>query len=297
MARGILRLFILQFLALFVIGCSLPGRGVESAGTTLTVAVLDVGQALAVAAVTADGHALLYDAGNSREDAKQVILPFLRSHGVDRLDYLVLSHPDQDHVGGMPAVLEGIAVNTYVDPVLPSTNRAYAETLRLVRDFGVQPLRAERGLVLELGAQVRVRILWPESPLIVDADGEISDNDNCVVLMLEHGAVRMLLPGDLETRGEAALVERDREALRAAILVAGHHGSRTSSSELFLAAVQPEVAIISVGRNNAYGHPHEAALQRLRAAGARIYRTDVDGTIVVTSDGKRYTVKTQRERS
>nr|WP_286207104.1 ComEC/Rec2 family competence protein [Thermomicrobium sp. CFH 73360] len=263
----------------------------------MTVAVLDVGQALAVTAVTADGHALLYDAGNSREDAEQVILPFLRSHGVDRLDYLVLSHPDQDHVGGMPAVLEGIAVNTYVDPVLPSTNRTYAETLRLVRDLGIQPLRAERGQVLELGAQVRVRILWPESPLIVDADGEISDNDNCVVLMVEHGAVRILLPGDLEARGEAALVERDREALRAAILVAGHHGSRTSSSELFLAVVQPEVAIISVGRDNAYGHPHAAVLQRLRAAGARIYRTDVDGTVVVTTDGERYTVKTQRERS
>lgn len=296
LVRGILRLFTIQLLALLVIACSLPGRGAVSSGTTLTVAVLDVGQALAVAAVTADGHALLYDAGNSREDATQVILPFFRSHRIDRLDYLVLSHPDQDHVGGMPAVLEGISVSTYVDPVLPSTNRAYGETLRLVRDLRIRPLRAERGLVLELGAHVRAKILWPERPFILNADGEVSDNDNCVVLLLEHGAVRMLLPGDLETRGEAALVAREAEQLRAAILVVGHHGSRTSSSELFLSAVQPEVAIISVGKNNAYGHPHEATVRRLRAAGARIYRTDVHGTVVVTSDGERYTLNTQGER-
>jgi len=275
-----------------LVACTFPASEAQRSPTTVTVAVFAVGQALAVGIVTPDGHALLYDAGNSREDAEQVILPFFRSRGIERLDYLVLSHPDQDHVGGMPAVLSGITVERYVDPVLPSTNRSYLETLRLVRERGVQPIRAERGRTLQLGEAVRARVLWPERPFLLDTSGEVSDNDNCVVLLVEHGDVRILLPGDLERRGEEALLAREGAGMRAQILVVGHHGSRTSTSEPFLAAVQPAVAVISVGRDNPYGHPHPEVLQRLRTYGVRVYRTDSDGTVLIDSDGTRWTVET-----
>ncbi|MDW7982484.1 MAG: ComEC/Rec2 family competence protein [Thermomicrobium sp.] len=281
-------LALLSLGAVAAIGCRLPET--STGRHELTVAVLDVGQALAVAVVTSDGHALLYDAGNSREDAEQVILPFLRRRGFERLDVVVLSHPDQDHVGGMPAVLESVEVDLYVDPVLPSTNRSYMETLRLVRDRKIRAVRAEPGRVLELGTAVRVHVLWPARPLLSDPQGEISDNDNSVVLLVEHGAVRVLLPGDLEDRGETALLAREGAGLRASVLVVGHHGSRTSSSEPFLRAVQPAVAIVSAGRDNPYGHPHRETLQRLRRVGAHIYRTDVDGTVVVRSDGQQFQV-------
>ncbi len=260
------------------------------------VVVFDIGQGLAVGVVTPDGHALLYDAGNSRQDVEQVIVPFFRSLGIERLDYLVLSHPDQDHVGGMPAVLDAMAVARFVDPVLPTTNRSYLETLRRVRELGIPAQRAERGSVLSLGNSVQAHILWPERPFLSESDGTVSDNENSVVLLIEHGDVRVLVPGDLERRGEAVLVQRDGERLRAHILVAGHHGSRTSSSEAFLRVVQPEVVLISVGRSNPYGHPHPEVLQRLREIGADVYRTDSDGTIVVESSGSSWTIVPRRER-
>ncbi|MCX7622153.1 MAG: ComEC/Rec2 family competence protein [Thermomicrobium sp.] len=286
----------LLLLAAATAACAVPGTGRPPADAA-TLAVFDVGQALAVGLVTPDGHALLYDAGNSREDAEAVILPFFRAHGIARLDYLVLSHPDQDHVGGMPAILEAIDVGTFVDPVLPSTNRAYLETLRLVRARRIAAVRAERGRTLALGAAVRATVLWPERPFLTEPDGTISDNDNSVVLRIEHGAVRILVPGDLEARGEVALVAREDGALRAAILVVGHHGSRTSSSEAFLEAVRPAVAIVSAGRNNPYGHPHPETLQRFRTFGAQVYRTDVDGTILVRSDGTSWVLVTGQGRS
>jgi competence protein ComEC len=125
----------------------------------------------------------------------------------------------------------------------------------------------------------------------------VSDNDNCVVLLVEYGAIRILLPGDLEERGEAELVTRDGEGLHADILVVGHHGSRTSSSEPFLAVVRPAVALISVGAGNPYGHPHRVTLDRLRRAGAQTYRTDLDGSILVVTDGKQYKIRTERTPS
>lgn len=196
----------------------------------------------------------------------------------------------------MPAVIAGIAVASFVDPVLPTTNRTYLETLRLVRERGIRAMRAERGRILQLGEQVSVRILWPERPFLVDTAGEASDNDNSVVLLVEHGGVHFLLPGDLEERGEEALLEQEgADGLHAQILVVGHHGSRTSSSEPFLRAVRPAVAIISAGRDNPYGHPHPEVLQRLRAVGADVYRTDREGTVLVHSDGRRWTVEIERE--
>ncbi|MBO9306457.1 ComEC/Rec2 family competence protein [Thermomicrobium sp.] len=291
------RIMLLLLLLGILTGCLPVGRSPAGPTSEMTLAVLDVGQGLAVAIVTPDGHALVYDAGNSRHDTERVIIPFLRARGIERLDYAVLSHPDQDHVGGMPALLANFPVAAYVDPVLPSTNRAYAETLRLVAEKGIRPIRAERGLVLPLGEQVTARVLWPERPFLRAPDGTVSDNDNCVVLLVEYGAIRILLPGDLEERGEAELITRDGEGLHADILVVGHHGSRTSSSEPFLAAVRPAVALISVGAGNPYGHPHRVTLDRLRRAGAQIYRTDRDGSVLVVTDGKQYEIRTERTRS
>lgn len=283
---------ILVLLILFP-ACSGIGR-LSPSPPELTVAVLDVGQGLAVAVITDEKQALLYDAGNSRDDAERVILPFLREHGVQQLDYLVLSHPDQDHIGGMSAVLQGIWVRTFVDPVLPTTNRAYAEVLRLVGEQRSRPLRAVRGTTFQIGTRVQARILWPKRPFLRNTSGEIADNDNSVVLLIEHPSVRIVLPGDLEFHGEEALVQREAGSLPADILVVGHHGSRTSTSMTFLSAVRPAVAVISVGAGNRYGHPHDETIQRLFAIGAQVFRTDVDGTVIVTVRKGYYTVKSER---
>ena len=265
-----------------------PGTGMPAGETT--IAFLDVGQALAVAVVTADGHSLLFDAGNSADDAEQAVLPFLREHGVDRLDYLVLSHPHQDHVGGMPAVLDALPVGTFVDPVIPTTNQTYRRTLELVDQQGIQPLRARRGDTLDLGTAT-AEILWPGDSPIIDGSGEMDPNSNGTVLRVITGNVAVLLTGDLEAPGEAALVAAGVDDLRADVLQVGHHGSRTSSTPTFLDAVRPQVGIISVGAGNSYGHPHNEVVRRLRDNGVETYRTDVDGTIQVVTDGSDYEIR------
>jgi len=291
-----LGLLLLAALTLLARSGWFPGTGAEPGGNSgqTTIAFLDVGQALAVAVVTADGHALLYDAGNSARDVREVIAPFFEEHGVTRLDYLILSHPDQDHVGGMPAVLDALAVGTFLDPALPSTNLAYLETLERVADRGIPAQRARRGQAFTLGEQVRFEILWPRDPLLRAEGGEGAANDNALVVRLVHGAVTVLLTGDIEAPAEHELVALEGGGLRAPVLQVPHHGSQTSTTPELLQAVRPEVAVISAGAGNPYGHPHAEVVNRLRAAGIAVYRTDVDGTVIIEINGASYQVWIER---
>lgn len=256
----------------------------------LLVTVLDVGQGNAIAVITPNGHAMLVDAGRSQARIEEDVVPYLESQGVDRLDYAVITHPDQDHVGGMPRVLELMPVESVLDPVIPTTNQTYAETLEIMLDQGIPGIKARRGMQVDLGETVSVEVLWPVDPLLQSGD-QPETNDNSIVLRVSYGEATFILPGDLEAGGEAELVELDTdEQLHAQVLVVGHHGSNTSSTAPFLDAVSPEVAIISAGLDNQYGHPHDEVLQRLRLRAVEIYRTDLDGTIEVRTDGASYEV-------
>jgi competence protein ComEC len=254
-------------------------------GGVATIAVLDVDQGQAVAVISPGGQAALIDAGRSQARVEDELAPYLRSLGVNSLEYLILSHPDQDHVGGMPAVLELFDVATWVDPGIPTTNQTYGASVEMVLDQDIDAVRARQGEVLNLGDAVRIELLWPQDDFI-RSDGEPDSNENSAVVRITFAGVSILVPGDLETRGEAALVEQLAEDLQSDVLIVGHHGSNSSSGAAFLDAVDPEVAIISAGENNPYGHPHDEVLQRLRFRGIEIYRTDLDGTInIVISNG------------
>ena len=253
------------------------------------VTVFDVGQGQAVAVITPDGHAALIDSGRSQTRIEEEIVPYLHAHGVDALDYLILSHPDQDHVGGMPRVLELLPVGTWVDPAIPTTNQTYAQTLEMILEAGISATLARRGERFELGPGVELELLWPVDPLLTSGD-EPDSNENSAVVRIRIGDVVVLDPGDLERGGEAELVERDGDGLQADILIVGHHGSKSSSTADFLDAVDGDVAIISSGLNNQYGHPHDEVLQRLRFRDYDIYRTDLDGTLEITSDGTDYSI-------
>lgn len=292
----VLGLLLLAALALLARSGWFRGPSVEPGGGSgqTTIAFLDVGQALAVAVVTADGHALLYDAGNSARDVREVIAPFFEARGVTRLDYLLLSHPDQDHVGGMPAVIDAFPIGAFLDPALPSTNLAYLETLERVADRGIPAQRARRGQSFLLGEQVRLEILWPRDPLLQDESGEVADNDNALVVRVVDGAVTVLLTGDIEAPAEHELVALEGGGLRAPVLQVPHHGSQTSTTPELLEAVRPQIAVISAGAGNPYGHPHAEVVNRLRAAGSAVYRTDVDGTVIIETDGASYRVQVER---
>lgn len=255
------------------------------------VAVLDVDQGQAVLIVAPDGSAALIDAGRSQTRIRDEIVPYARALGVTNLQYLILSHPDQDHVGGMPAVLEAFDVENWVDPGIPTTNQTYEETIGIVLEQDIPAIMARRGEVLPLGDSVNLSLLWPTSEFIMDG-AEADSNENSVVVAVVVDEVELLIPGDLEDDGEAAIVDQYAGALESEILVVGHHGSNTSSSPEFLDAVSPDVAIISAGEDNPYGHPHDEVLQRLRFRSVEIYRTDVDGTIEIRTDGNEYTIET-----
>lgn len=280
--------------AWFLVADSVRRSGAIPGDTSALLTMLDVGQADSIFVRTPAGRTMLVDAGNERADAEKVILPFLARQGVAKLDYLVLTHPDQDHVGGMPALLDGIPVGAFVDSVQPGiTNQAYNQTLQRVQSKGITPIKARRGKAeLDLGTGVQLQILEPEDPLLTA--GSSVANENGVVVRVTYGSVSALLAADIGKEGEERLLAHN-ENIRSQILKVGHHGSETSSSNEFLAAVNPEVGLISVGAGNSYGLPKTQTLQRLQRRNVATYRTDQNGIISVRIDGRAYTVSTERQ--
>ena len=243
----------------------------------LWLTVLDVGQGLAVFAQT-EKHALLYDAGPAygpgADSGSRVILPFLRASGIAQLDAMVVTHDDNDHAGGAASVLAGLPVAAFYSS-LPQTHPAWlaAERYRL-------PCAAGQGWDWD---GVRFEVLHPTAASY--ALERIKSNDRSCVLRIAsaHGAV--LLTGDIEVASERALLARGPEKLRADVLVVPHHSSRTSSTAEFIAAVQPRWAVLPVGYRNRFGHPKEDVVERYRASGAQMLRTDSAGAVLVRIDG------------
>lgn len=257
----------------------------------LLVSVMDVGQAQCVVVIAPSGKAMVIDGSRSETRIEEDVVPYLQDHGVTQLDYVMISHPDQDHIGGIPALMELMPVGAYVDPVIPSSNETYAEILEMVRDQGIEPIKARRGMSFDLGDGVHIALLWPVDPLL-ESGGEPETNENSIVAMIQYGEFSMLVPGDAGVEAEEHLLEEESDDdLQADVLVAGHHGSRTASSGVFLDAVRPESVLISAGFDNSYGHPHDEVIRRLRLRGITIYRTDLDGTIEVRSDGTSYEIQ------
>ncbi len=252
----------------------------------LEIAFLDVGQGDAVAVRTPGDRWVLVDAGvrEARFDAgERRVLPYLRARGVRRLEALVLTHPHADHVGGAAAVIRSLRVERVIEPELPYPSPPYRDAIAAALERGVPWTAARPGRTLELDG-VRLEFLWPEPDLL----DEVRDpNEISAVILVRYGKFTALLTGDATAAAEARLVAAHGAGLRADVLKAGHHGSQTSSTESFLAAVAPELAVISVGRRNDYGLPDEVVLDRLQRRGAAIARTDRDGTVVVraTADG------------
>ncbi|HEV2148658.1 MAG TPA: DNA internalization-related competence protein ComEC/Rec2, partial [Longimicrobiaceae bacterium] len=261
------------FLGLPALAASAGGGGVE-------VHFIDVGQGDAVAIRTPADRWILVDAGPRDEgwDAgERRVLPFLRARGVRRLEALVLTHPHADHVGGAPAVLNALEVGRVIDPGLPAPTPWYLETLRAAEARGVPWAAAREGRTLALDG-VTVEFLWPRpGPL----DAVTDANKISTVMHIRSGALSALLTGDAGEEEEAAVLARHPGGLRAQLLKAGHHGSRTSTSDALLDALRPELVVVSAGKRNRYGHPAPVVLRRLEARGIPVARTDREGTISV----------------
>ena len=276
--------------ALFLSACIPTPAPPPPAGGTLTVAFLDIGQGDSILILSPNGMTMLIDGGNSDSDATEVILPKLREWGADRLDVMVATHPDADHIGGLPEVLENFPVGTVALTGQVHSTQIYERLLTDIRDLNVDAIQTRTGTVIPFDPAVRVEVLGPDDEFVQDDDDR---NNASIVIRLTFGSVSFMLIGDAEDAEEEAILASGAD-LRSAILKVGHHGSRSSTSEPFLAAVDPQVGVISAGEGNQYGHPHQDVLDRLEQAGVQIYRTDQSGTITVTTDGSTIDVETDR---
>ena len=264
----------------------------------LSIRVLDVGQGDAILLRAPSGQTVLIDGGGEVEGhltgydvGVRRVVPVLRRLGVRRIDVVILSHAHEDHAGGLVAVLQNFRVGLVLDSGLPHQAPSYARIRELVAARGIPYRLARRGMRLDLGDGLRLAVLLPQEPLIAGSGSDV--NLNSVVVRAIYHHVGVLFTGDMEALNESQLLDLGDD-VRSAILKVAHHGSDTGTTEAFVDAVRPAVAVISVGAMNPFGHPHRRTLDVLEEWGAQVYRTDRDGAVLIQSDGRRITVRTVR---
>lgn len=263
------------------------GNGVADYGPVadenLTVHFIDVGQGDSIL-LEYNGKTMLVDAGE--RDQGSVVSEYLQDQDISSIDYIVATHPHSDHIGGMEKVLNSFLVGHFIDSGFPHTSKTYENMLTAIDEKNIPFEVAQEGKKIEFDPAVDIEVLNPESKYSKEL------NENSVVLRVNCGEVSFLLMGDAGLETEEKLMSTDAD-IDSDILKVGHHASRSGSGEAFVSAVSPDVSIIEVGAGNDYGHPHAEILERLQKA-SRVYRTDLDGSIIVTTDGSTYTVMTEK---
>lgn len=265
------KIILLLIVLICFAGCTEKSPEPEYAG--IEVHFIDVGQADA-ALVLCDGEAMMIDGGNV--DDSRLIYSYLKKNSVKTLDYMIATHPHEDHIGGLSGALSFAKVET----VYSSTTDSPSETFRIFAE------QVERN-----GAEIKVPEIG-EAFTLGDATVEIigvnsvdETNNSSIVMKITYGDTAFLFTGDAERDAEQVILKSGAD-LNSTVLKVGHHGSYAATSYPFLREVMPQYAVISVGAGNDYGHPHDEALSRLRDADVEVYRTDEKGTIVCKSDGK-----------
>jgi competence protein ComEC len=243
----------------------------------LTVHVIDVGQGDSILITLPNKQTALID-GGSRKMGDRVV-KYIQDQKISKIDYIIATHPHEDHIGGLIKVIETFEIGNIYMPDKEHTSKTFEDLLTAIEDKGYKMKRAKAGVVMVQEDALKAYFLAPVK------DNYRSLNDFSAVLKVEFGDVGMLFTGDAEVQSEKDMID-SRANLMAQILKVSHHGSRTSSSKEFLDAVKPQYALISLGKDNTYGHPHQETIKVLEDLGIVILRTDIDGNIIITTDGK-----------
>lgn len=243
----------------------------------LQVHFIDVGQA-DCALLASDGHYMVIDGGNN--DDAETIVDYLQAQGVKKLDAVVGTHPHEDHIGSLDTIIKTFDVEAVYMPKILHTSKTFEDVLDAIAEKGLQIKSPKPGECFSFGG-LMVEFFGPQQ--------EYEDfNNNSIVLKVTAGETSFLFTGDAEEIAEQDMLRAGCD-LEADVLKVGHHGSTTSTSDAFLQEVSPQYAVISVGTENKYGHPHREIMEKLQNSGIEIYRTDRQGTVFCSTDGKEIT--------
>ena len=245
-----------------------------------TAHFIDVGQGDSILIQTSSQN-ILIDGGNRGD----TVVDYLISQGVDNLELIIGTHPHADHIGGLINVMEAIPVDEVIDPGVAHTTITFEDYLDIIDEKDIKFTEGRAGMTRDLGGGAELEIIHPVSP----SSNHL--NNASIVARITFGQISFLLTGDAESDAESEMLARDY-ILESTILKVGHHGSNTSTTQAFLNAVNPEVAVIMCGLDNTYGHPHEETLNKLSLANVSIYRTDLHGNVIIKTDGVTYEVDT-----
>lgn len=244
----------------------------------LQIHFIDVGQGDCALIISPGGENLLIDAGG--EDSSEKVISYIRRLGVERIDHMMLSHLHEDHIGSADDIAREIGVRKVYTATDGSDEGLLFPVFSVFEECGATHVPVSSGYELILTGGVDIELRLPEKT------GSGDKNDDSMIIKMTFGGTSFLFTGDAEESEERELTGKYGKALSCDLLKVAHHGSATSSTEEFLEAASPSVAVISCGKNNEYGHPGAKTLERLKKVGAEVLRTDIDGSIVILSDGE-----------
>lgn len=264
---------------------------------TMRIYFIDVGQGDSSLICTPTGKNILIDGGGSRTPEKydvgeKVLLPYLLDRRIKKLDYIIISHFDADHAQGIETVIDKIKVKNIVVSRQASQSVEYDKIIKMCKEKKIKIIDAKRGEKIVIDKYAYFDILHPGDILLDDGKGGL--NANAIVAKLnykmDNKLFTVLFTGDIEYDAEQELVKEYGNKLKSDILKVAHHGSKTSSSQEFINLVKPEIALIGVGKDNTFGHPNDGVIEKLKKIKAKIYRTDLDGEIIIKMEAKKYGV-------
>lgn len=242
-----------------------------------SVSFIDVGQADSVL-IRNGNYNMLIDAGNNEDGEK--LVNYFKSLGIEEFTYVFATHPHEDHIGGMDDIINNFKIDNYYMSNKLSTTKTFMDVLYALDGRNLKYTVPNKGDTLKLG-DANIKVIYP-------GDDKSNINDSSIVLKITYGKNSFLLTGDATSNVERKIYNED---IKSDVLKVAHHGSSYSSTDVFLDKVKPYYAVISVGKNNIYNHPSNKALEKLNKRNIKVYRTDLDGTIVFISDGDNLSVK------
>ncbi|MBU5675647.1 MBL fold metallo-hydrolase [Alkaliphilus sp. MSJ-5] len=267
----------LLILLLFVVFFTLTACEKSLSGV-LSIHMIDVGQGESILIITPNNKTILIDAGEQSEGRR--VKAYLTKKQVNKIDLIIGTHPHSDHIGGLSEIIKNFEVEKIIMPKKLHTSATFEKLFTTIESKGLTISAPQQNKLIEFDENIKLHFLGPIK--------DYGDNLNLwsIVFRLDYKDKSFLFTGDMEEEAEIDLINTyDKAVLRSNVLNIGHHGSNTSTSKQFLDYVNPEIALISLGNDNPYGHPHREVIKRLEEASAFIYRTDLQGTVILLSDG------------